>query len=218
MQCDICLRSSSTRLPFNCSSCARNVLYETRIQLTQTILESEAVGKDVESNTAVKPALSQNKASINAKFPDISPAWALEQAISEQAASAERTRDILIHVEALRIETEKTRIETAKRKASVLKRRSDLKSATSASQHESGALDPLEKSIRRIEHRGDVLHTKTREARVLLCQETAQLHGLEQRKRRRDGAASDIYHIGGVPIADLTELNSLYLASVPFLS
>lgn len=213
MQCDICLRSPSSRLPFNCTACARNALYEPRVQLAQTLLESEAIGKDVESHLVAKPTASKKR--VATKSPEVSPTWKLEQTIVEQVAVTERTQDILSHVEALRKETDSMRIEVATRKAKLVQRRSDLKSAADAlSQREVVAIDPVEKGVRRMEHRWDAMHTKTAESRVFLCREAAQLYGLQQRKRKRGGPSRDVYLIGGIPIADLRDLNNASPAQV----
>lgn len=211
MQCDICLRSSSSRLPFHCASCARNVIYEQRILLTQTLLDSEAAGKAVESSIAVGPTTSQSKASTKAL--ESSSAWALKQAITQESASVRRTEGIMSHVDALRKETERTRSDIAKRKASNLKRRSDLKSATLTAQREAEALESVKRGVERMERRWDMLHTRTMESRVFLCREAAQLYGLQQRIRKKAGSVRDIYMIGGVPIPDLRDLNSKYLLS-----
>lgn len=209
MQCDICLRPPSSRLPFNCTACARNALHDPRIQLVQTLLDSEAIGKDVEGHLVAKPATSKKK--LAPKSPDVSPTWTLGQTVGEQVASTERTQDTLSHVEALRKETDNMRNEVAKRKSKLLRRRSDLKSATDAlSQREAVAIDPVEQGVRRMEHRWDAMHTKTAESRVFLCREAAQLYGLQQRKRKRGGPGRDVYLIGGIPIADLRDLNSRY--------
>lgn len=209
MQCDICLRSSSARLSFNCITCAQNAVYEPRIQLVQTLLQKEALGKEVERNIAVVSTGSKNKTSSAAKSTENHSSWVLEQTCGEQVASNERTQVILTHIEALRKETDDMKIEIAKKKAKLLKRRSDLKSASDESmQREAVILDPMEKTIRRVEHRWDAMHTKTAESRMFLCQEAAHLYGLQQRKRKRGGSGRDVYLIGGIPIVDLRDLNS----------
>lgn len=208
MQCDICLRSSSNRLPFHCASCARDVIYEQRILLAQTLLDSEAAGKAVESSIAVGPTSGQSKAST--QFSESSLAWAHRQAIAEGSASVKRTEGIMSHVDALRRENEKTRSDIAKRKAGNAKRWSDLKSTTIAAQREAEALESVKKGVERMERRWDMLHTRTMESRVFLCREAAQLYGLQQRIRKKAGSVRDIYMIGGVPIPDLRDLNSKY--------
>lgn len=212
MQCDVCLRVHSARLPFNCTTCARQALYEPRIQLAHTLLQSEAVGKEVESQLAATQATitTTTKKKVAPKPAEGCSAWMLEQAVGEQVASTERTLDILSHVDALRKETDRMRTEVAKRKANLLRRRSDLKSAHDAlSQREAVAIDPVEKGVQRMEHRWDAMHTKTAESRVFLCREAAQLYGLQQRKRKSRGPGRDVYLIGGIPIADLRDLNSM---------
>lgn len=211
MQCDICLRSSSSHLPFHCASCARNAIYEQRTLLAQTLLDSEAAGKAVESSIAVGPS-GQSKASI--KVLESSPAWALNQAIAEESASVRRTEGIMSNVDALRKETERTRSDIAKKNASNLKRRSDLKAAALAAQCEAEALESVKRGVERMERRWDMLHTRTMESRVFLCREAAQLYGLQQRIRKKAGSVRDIYMIGGVPIPDLRDLNSMYLLSI----
>lgn len=212
MQCDICLRSSSSHLPFHCASCARNAIYEQRTLLAQTLLDSEAAGRAVESSIAVGPTSGQSKA--NTKVLEPSPAWAFNQAIAEESASVKRTEGIMSHIDALKKETERTRSDIAKKKASNFKRRSDLKSATLAAQREAEALESVKRGVERMERRWDILHTRTMESRVFLCREAAQLYGLQQRIRKKAGLVRDIYMIGGVPIPDLRDLNSMYLRSI----
>lgn len=209
MQCDICLRSSSSRLPFHCASCTRNIIYEPRTLLAQTLLDSEAAGKVVESSIAGGPTSGQSKAGT--KVLESSPAWALKRAAADESATVKRTEGIMSHIDALREETERTRGDIAKRKASNLKRRSDLKSATLAAQREAEALESVKRGVERMERRWDMLHTRTMESRVFLCREAAQLYGLQQRIRKKAGSVRDIYMIGGVPIPDLRDLNSKYL-------
>lgn len=206
MQCDICLRSPGNRLAFHCASCARDFIYEQRILLAQTFLDSEAAGKAVESSIALGPTSGQNKASP--QFSESSLAWAHKQATAEGSASVERTEGIMSHVDALRKETERTRSDIAKRKAGNSKRWSDLKSTTLAAQREAEALESVKKGVERMERRWDMLHTRTMESRVFLCREAAQLYGLQQRIRKKAGSVRDIYMIGGVPIPDLRDLNS----------
>ena len=210
MQCDICLRSSSSRLSFNCTTCARNALYEIRIQLVQTLLQNEAIGKDVQRNIGVEPASNKSKISTTTRLAEINPSWALGQTSGDQIALKERTQVILSHIEALRKETDDIKSELAKKRARIFRRRTDLKSASDElSQREVVALDPMEKQVRRMEHRWDAMHTKTAESRIFLCREAAHLYGLQQRKRKKGGSSRDVYLIGGIPIADLRDLNSI---------
>ena len=210
MQCEICHRSVSGRLPFNCALCARNALYQPRIQLAQTLLHTESLGKEVEQNVVGAPKKDKARASAPTRISDLNPTWTVHHAASEQVISQDRTQTVLSHVEALREETQKIKSELAARKASLLKRRSEFISAKQElSQSQASAVEPVDKSIKRTEHRWDVMHSKTAESRLFLCREAALLYGLQQRKRKKGGSGRDIYLIGGVPIIDLRDLNSI---------
>ena len=203
-------------MPFNCTLCAREALYEQRIQLAQTLLQNETATQDVESHlggkrltagTAIVPPTTN-------KSQEDHGTWALDRARAEQSSSKEKTQDILNHVEALRNATATMKAEITKRKVQLLQRKADLKTATDElSRREAVALGPAEDGVRRIEHRWEAMHRKTVESRVFLCREAAHLYGLQQRKAKRVGR--DIYLIGGVPIADLRDLNGT--RSLPFL-
>ena len=208
--CDICLRPCNSRLPFNCTGCARNVLYEPRIRLAETLLENEAAGQEIERSIgAIKSVDGKEFSTSKAKSQEINPVWALEQIHAEEAASKERTQQAVDHAQFLRQENDKKIAEVAERKSKLLRRRAELKSATDElSQRKAATIEPMEKTIKHLEHRWDAMHTKTMEARVFLCREAAQLYGLQQRKRKGDRPGRDIYVIGGMPIADLRDLNS----------
>ena len=137
--------------------------------------------------------------------------WTVHRAVSEQVVSENKTQSVLSHVEALREETQQIKSDIAARKARLLRRRSEFNSAKQElSQSQASAVEPVDKSIKRTEHRWEVMHHKTAESRLFLCREVALLYGLQQRKRKKGGLGRDIYLIGGVPIADLRDLNSMY--------
>lgn len=210
MQCDICHRSASSRLPFNCTLCARNALYQPRIELAQALLYRESLGKEVDQavKSSSKPRKTTNPTST--KFFETSPTWVARRAAAEQTLSEEKTRTLHDHVQSLRDEIQIAKAEIAERKARLQARRSEAVSAKrELSQSQATAVEPVEKGIRRTEHRWDILHNKTSEARLFLCREAALLYSLQQRKRKRGGLGRDIYFIGGVPIPDLRDLNSM---------
>ena len=208
MQCHICQRPSSTRLPFNCSSCARTVLYAPRVEHAQLLLDTESIGHEVER--AVGGAqnlhnLSHDTTSSTAPH----PTFAIERATAERVAIAERTEKIVAQAEILRNRIEETKDYMAKQRDKKLKRISDLEAARKLlSQRQSSDYDPVLKSIKRARIQWDGLHAKTAESRTLLCKEAAQLYGLQQQKRRKGVRGKDLYLIGGLPIPDLKDLNS----------
>ncbi|MCJ1306248.1 hypothetical protein MMC08_009067, partial [Hypocenomyce scalaris] len=207
MQCDICRRSSSSKLPFNCATCAQSTLYETRIEQAQTLLQRENVGNEISgilqasSNVNTPSSLSREDAPSTKN-------WEVERTTSAKLDSIERTQAILSHTDALRIESKVIRESIAKRKALLDQRRSDYESAShNLSQRRAVTLEPVENGIIRTQARWDALHARTAESRVFLCREAANLYGLQQRKRKRGVLGRDNYIIGGVPIVDLRDLN-----------
>ncbi len=212
MQCEICHRSASSRLPFNCTLCARDALYQPRIQLAQTLLHTESLGKEVEQSVVGNPKKEKARPSAGTKASDLDHTWTVHRAASDQLISDEKTRTVLSHVEALREETQKIKGDIAARRVRILRRRSEFASAKQElSQSQASAVELVDKGIKRTEHRWDVMHNKTAESRLFLCREVALLYGLHQRKRKKGGLGRDVYFIGGVPIADLRDLNSMHV-------
>ena len=210
MQCDVCHRSPSSRLPFNCTLCTRDALYQPRIQLAQTLLHTESLGKEVEQNVLETSKKDRNWSSAGTKTSNLNQTWTFHRATSDRIASEKKTQNVLSHVEALHEEIEKIKAEISERKKRLLRRRSEFSSAKQElSQSQESAVESVDKGIKRTEHRWDVMHNKTAESRLFLCREVALLYGLHQRKRKKGGLGRDVYFIGGVPIADLRDLNSM---------
>lgn len=210
MQCDICRRSPSERLPFHCTICARNVVYEARIRIAQMLLQNEAAGAAVERQTGTRNSgAGHNKYPSDTQSRETSMAWTIQRAYADQASSTEKTEHILTHMKALQNQTATMRTEIAHRKARIAQRRADLQTAQDElAVREATALEPVEKGVRRMEHRWDAMHAKTLESRVFLCREVAQLYGLQRRKTKKEMVRGDAYSIGGMPIADLRDLDS----------
>lgn len=218
MQCEVCQRPPNNRLPFNCTLCARSALYQPRVQLAQTLLQTEALGKEVEQNVTRVEQTNKTTKTASTKVPELNPTWTIQRAAAEQRASEEKSRHIYDHVQALREEIQKTKAEISARNKTLQRRRSDLASAKQElSQCRPHPVEDVERGMRRTEYRWDTLHNKTAESRIFLCREAAVLYGLQQRKRKKGGLGRDVYVIGGVPIADLRDLNSkcIYTSTSP---
>jgi Vacuolar sorting 38 and autophagy-related subunit 14 len=71
----------------------------------------------------------------------------------------------------------------------------------------------VEATATRMAAQADALHARTAESRFFLCRETANLYGLVQRKRRKGAGGRDAYFIGGVPIVDIRDINSMSFPS-----
>ena len=213
MECGICLRPASSRLPFNCTTCARNAAYEPRLQHARVLLQKEALGNEVEhavTRAQARGGIGSLPRSARSTEASVPSRLYVERIASEQHESAERTQTILSHVEALREGVQEIKADVAKRKAFLTQRRAALASAKKEfGRQESTATEPFEKSIAKTENRWQATHKMSAEARVFLCKEAAQLYGLEPRKRQKDEAGRDSYMIGGVPIVDLRDINSM---------
>lgn len=211
MQCEICHRPGSTLLPFNFTICARDALYQPRIQLVQALLQRESLGKEVESNIAGPAKSTKATKNTGLKLSEPNPSWKVQRATDEQNVSEEKTQTSLVHVQLLRDEIQKTKEEIVARKARFQRRHSEFISAKQElSQSQANAVEPVEKGIQRTEHRWDVMHSKTAESRLFLCREAALLYGLQLRKRKKGGLGRDVYFIGGVPLVDLRDMNSAH--------
>lgn len=183
--------------------------------MAQTLLHTEALGKEVEQNVVGNSKKEKTRSSTGPRASDLSPSWNVHRTASDQVISEEKTKASLSHVQILREETQKIKSEIAARRAKLLRRRSEFTSAKQElSRSRASAIEPVDKAIKRTEHRWDVMHQKTAESRLFLCREVALLYGLQQRKRKKGGLGRDVYLIGGVPIADLRELNNAAPAHV----
>lgn len=209
MQCDICHRAASSRLPFNCAVCARDALYQPRLQHAQILLEKEALEQEVEQIARKTSSVSTKAPSSAHKTPQGTQGWTVQCAAAEQILSDDKSQTILSHVQSLREESQMIKVDIAARRARLIKRQSEFSSAKQELSHsQDSSIEPVEKGIRRTAHRWETLHNKTAESRLFLCKEAAQLYGLQHHKRRKGVPGRDIYSIGGIPIVDLRDLNS----------
>ena len=215
MQCDICARRHTSKLPFNCATCARNALYELRLENAGVLVDKEALGRQVEAFVSLNSSTDVEKPGAGhvERIPlRNSSRWDVEQATARKEESLERIQEIQNQANVLRKDIEDSRARIAKLKASLAHHRSDYDSIThDLSARRATTLDSVEKSIKRIDHRWNTLHARTAEARVFLCREAANLYGLKQRRRRKSGVVREDYMICGVAIVDLRDLNSMFI-------
>ena len=182
--------------------------------MTQTLLHMESLGKEVEQSVMGTPSKDKARSSASIRKSDPKSTWTVHGAASEQVMSEDRTQSVVNHIEALREETQKIKSEIVARRARLLRRRSEFTSAKQElSQSQASTVNTVDKSIKRTEHKSDLMHNKTAESRFFLCREVALLYGLQQRKRKKGGLGRDVYLIGGLPITDLRDLNSMCVLS-----
>ena len=210
MECGICSQQHSSRLPFHCATCARNAIYELRLQHAQVLVEKESLGQQI--GTEVKTNLNASE-ETNQSFKSNGTSLStfdIEQIYARHAEAQDRTREIELASQEVG-DGIKTARETAEelRKA-LTERREQLQiSQRDLEERKSSAYGNINRSIDRARHRWDANHQTIADARSFLSREAASLCGLRQRRRRRpDGSVREDYKLGGVSIVDLRELNS----------
>ncbi|KAF9239369.1 hypothetical protein DTO013E5_8987 [Penicillium roqueforti] len=211
MSCSICSRAPQSRLSFHCPTCARNQLYQLRIDSTQVLLEKEVLGKQIE--TAVTCGSSWDEPSPHGQ--DLldtdkacSPRWVLQMISTRHAVSLAKRQLVSHQLEALKLEVEAKKAEIAKQKEALARRRSDAESANfQLEERETGILAGVQNTSKRVEHVWHSLHSKTAESRIYLCREVANLYGL--RKATKKGQGRETYVLGCGLIVDLRDMNGI---------
>ncbi|KAL3455557.1 UV radiation resistance protein and autophagy-related subunit 14-domain-containing protein [Aspergillus heterothallicus] len=100
MSCDICARAHTPRLRLLCPTCARNSLYQLRLENASVLLEKEYLSQQIED--AVTSKLSaENPQTTDRENCKI---WALQSIINRQTQSYERTKSLAAQIESLRSE------------------------------------------------------------------------------------------------------------------
>ncbi|KAF3403460.1 hypothetical protein F1880_009453 [Penicillium rolfsii] len=209
MSCLIC-NSAHSRQPFLCPTCARNRLYQLRLENAQVLLEKENLGRQIE--LAVSHEASQKSRSIPSEGSSpvdhkSSPYWALQTISSRQTASTLRRENLAQHIEKLKEDLRAKKADISEREANLSRRRSDAESALyQLGERETTILTGVQNTTKRTEHLWHNLHSKTAEARIFLCREAAHLYGLRQ-KTSRKGNGRHSYVLGGIAIVDLKDMN-----------
>ncbi|KAJ5333265.1 uncharacterized protein N7506_007048 [Penicillium brevicompactum] len=210
MSCSICSRVSHPHLPFHCPTCARNQLYQLRIESTRVLLEKEALGKQIEiavTQDGTRGRKSAQQEPLDTDN-DSSPRWALQTTNSNYAESLARRESLAHQIESLKSEAEAKKSEITRRKEILARRRSDAESAKyQLGEREAGTLASVQNTSKRVEHVWHNLHNKTAESRIYLCREVANLYGL--RKATKKGQERESYVLGGDFVVDLREMNGI---------
>ena len=201
MSCQICCGPPKKRLEFCCSTCARNQLYQLRVDYAKVLLEKESAGNQIEAAVAKSEGGTEAHPSR----------WAIQAAHTRKSQSVAKTQTMRDHMAVLKEDMRKSREEAATRRAAISQRRSDAESTTyHLSERREASLSKVHSDIKRLEHKWNRVHDKTAQSRVLLCREVANLYRLRQKTRRRNGMLLNRYALGGVSIVDLRDMNSMY--------
>jgi hypothetical protein len=206
MQCNTCSRTGGRKLPFLCTTDARNQLYEPRIQNARVLLEKDALDQEITTLLASKPDHDDTH-----PHKAVTDRLDLGRLLAKRDQAADRTQQIIAHADELRVKVEQAKEELAKKKAVISRRKSELTSALNGIEaRRKRQTEEVEKSIRMTKYRWNQTHSVTASSRAFLCGEAAKLYGL--RRVRRNGDLEE-YCIGGIAIMDLRSLNSKSFAS-----
>lgn len=219
MSCHVCSRGPTSRIRHFCPTCARNCLYDLRVQHATVLLEKQSIGKQIEHATVAGRALKESS-------DDSSENWSSNKEVdlnilttqaitNETNRSSARINLLAEHIDSLRLEIENKQVDLSKRRSALAQRRSGADSATyQILDREAATLLSVENNTRRTDHLWHSLHSKTAEDRIFLCREAANLYGLRQKVKKKDGELKEMYTIGGMPITDLRDLNGKYSATL----
>lgn len=182
-------------------------------------MERDALGKQIQSLVSATDSKEEegttSEETTGGQEQKPSPRWAVQAANTREAQSSATTKAVLGHVEILKQEIKQGKEEISKRKAALAQRRSDAESANyQLPERRNTTLTTVQNNAKRTEHLWNSLHNKTAESRIFLCREAANLYGLRQKLRRKEGKVSDSYTIGGVGIIDLRDMNSKCMAYI----
>jgi Vacuolar sorting 38 and autophagy-related subunit 14 len=210
MECDICMRPTSSKLSFYCPSCVRTGLYESRIQSTKIFLEKEQLTFQIEQITS-----SGQQQEIKAKPTTVNQddvanrRWSIESNNVKGAQAKDRTKDIKEQSQILREDIRTAREEIIKRKAILQRKRAERDTIMSVlPDRRTGESHKLKNEIEKSMQSWDASYAKAVETRSFLCKEAAHLYGHKQRKKLRGGVVQDQYTIGGIPVVDLRDINN----------
>ena len=209
MECDICSRLPSSRLTFLCITCARNALYEPRLEAAQALLENERLGQRIENIVHHKRA-GQKSTQADKQDAILSKLWSRETASVKKSDLEEKTDNVMAHVTLLREEIKNGRDEISQRKAVLAKRQAEMQAIkASLPDRRTAITSKLAESARKGSHSWTGIHNKTIDTRAFLCREASLLYRLKQKKKARGGVIVDQYTIGELLLPDLKEINGM---------
>ncbi|KAL5365763.1 UV radiation resistance protein and autophagy-related subunit 14-domain-containing protein, partial [Aspergillus floccosus] len=212
MSCHICSQTPSSRTRYFCPTCARNRLYHLRVQQATVLLEKESIGRQIEDATVSKDLSRLSPDRLTGDRSDSqgldSNTLTIQTITNEKAKSSARIAVISNEIERLRSELKKKQLDVSQRRLTLAQRHSDAESATfQLAEREETTLAGIQNATKRTDHLWHSLHSKTAEDRIFLCREAANIYGLRQKTKKKDGELEEIHTIGGVPIIDLRDMN-----------
>ncbi|PYH46690.1 Atg14 domain-containing protein [Aspergillus saccharolyticus JOP 1030-1] len=211
MSCHVCFRGSGLNLRCICPMCARNQLYQLRIENATLLLEKESLKREIDATVLSRQRsadLPENKNISPGDDDGVPSTWISRIIVHEGIESSTKTTVLTRHIEGLVSEVREKRLEISRRRVSLAQRQSDSESAKyQLLERETAILASIQNNIKRTDHLWHSLHSKTTEARIFLCREAANLYELRQELRMIDGVMQETYVIGGMHLVDLRHLN-----------
>lgn len=189
-----------------CAVDARNHLYEGRIANATALIENEGLQNQIEILLRDEPPPSGR--------PDPAANGVRAETIkAEEAATADRTAQIITQAEKLRAEIEQARKDIEDRKKKLAKRREDLNEASQGlAARRSRQLADTKKETQRTMYRWNTVFNHMVLTRGFLCIESARLYGL--RRIKKGGSVK--YQLGGIEIPELRGMISKLLMGPSF--
>ncbi|KEQ77156.1 hypothetical protein M436DRAFT_38292 [Aureobasidium namibiae CBS 147.97] len=213
MECAICSAVFPSHGQPTCISCARSLVYQARLDRLADLLNIESLSKQVHSVISPLSGFSSSCSPSNSQVVDITESAKKHvhaHILRESQATHLRCTIINEQINLLRKQMEQARRDNALRHLDIKQRHAEIKrERTEMTSRVPQLLEPLHATIRRSQRRLDKVQARTLEGRTKLCQETARLAGLQQKRRRMpDGSIVHDYAIGGISILDLRQINS----------
>ena len=210
MECDVCSRPSNPNLPFFCPTCARNVLYQSRLEAASLLLDKDGLNSRIEHLVTAGLSRDGRRQFNDKQDVNLARHWTI-QTLQTRKDEAERrlgmTREAL---EVKRQDIQKIRDDKSACLRNIAKRKEDIaviKRVTPA--RRTLLKEKIAGSVEKGTNSWLAIHLKTVETKAFSCREAAVVSQLRQKERARDGVVTDLYSIGGLTLPDLREINGM---------
>jgi hypothetical protein len=208
MECGICAKAFDARREPFCTSCARAKLYGSRIEQAAALLGREKAHTHVEAvvrpgNDGILAALSEDADwdAITAGVKTNSVQCAKE----EREAIEKKVRDITDRAVQLRKDIEEYKSLLESRKEANERRRAQLAvQQEQLDKEQARVTEPIHAAVRKARHRLNKVHSRTIDARELLCGGASSVSSLKKTKLP-DGKTQ--FLLRGIPVPSLKDLN-----------
>lgn len=212
MSCHACNRGLSLQRQIFCPTCARSHLYHLHHENVRILLERESVARQVEDAVTLDSTRNLSSPQSDKIKTDLEDRqyrlWVIQTLMDERSKASARMKGLANQIERLKLEIKDKRHDISHRRRDLARQYSDAESANyQLAEREATMLAGIQNSTKRTDHLWHSQHSKTAEARIFLCREAANLYGLRQKVKKRDGELKESYYIGGVPIFNLKEVN-----------